>query len=77
MTELTRRLLTALVVAPLIICFIALGDPEGKFWFTDIRHFGLPFLGLILVAIFLGLWEFYKIMETRGLGPMRNTGIIG
>lgn len=77
MTELTRRLLTALVAAPLIICFIALGDPEGQFWFTDIHHFGLPFLGLILVAIFLGLWEFYKIMETRGLRPMRNTGIIG
>ena len=52
MTELTRRLLTALVAVPLLLGFIALGDPEGQFWFTDIHHFGLPFLGLISVAIF-------------------------
>ncbi len=77
MTELTRRLLTALVVIPFLLGFIALGDPEGKFWFTDIHHFGLPFLGLIIVAIFLGLRELYRIMEARGFRPMRSIGIIG
>jgi phosphatidate cytidylyltransferase len=39
------------------------------------RRGGMHFLALIGLVIFLGMWEFYRIMESKGVLPRRWFGI--
>jgi phosphatidate cytidylyltransferase len=61
--NLARRLLTALVALPLILAGLLLGPPV---------------LGaaIVLLALLLGVWEFFGLMEARSLVPYRVTGVI-
>jgi phosphatidate cytidylyltransferase len=61
--DLARRVLTALLVLPLVLAGLLLGP---------------ALLGgaIVLVVLLLGLWEFFGIIEARGLVPYRVTGLI-
>ncbi|HVR72106.1 MAG TPA: phosphatidate cytidylyltransferase [Vicinamibacteria bacterium] len=61
--NLVRRVATAALVLPLLLAGLLLGP---------------PFLGagLILAALLLGLWEFFGLIEARGLAPYRVTGVV-
>ena len=41
-----------------------------------VRRGGLYFLALIDMLILVGLWEFYKMMEAKGLRPYKSIGIL-
>ena len=61
--NLARRVITALVVLPLLMAALFLGP---------------PLLGVLLVATaaLVGLWEFFGFVEARQLKPMRRTGVV-
>jgi len=40
------------------------------------RRGGFYYLALIDIMIFIGLWEFYKMMEAKGLRPYKALGIL-
>ncbi len=40
------------------------------------RRGGYYFLGLIDIMILIGLWEFYRMMEAKGLRPYKTMGIL-
>jgi len=40
------------------------------------RRGGYYYLALIDIMIFIGLWEFYKMMEAKGLRPYKMMGIL-
>jgi len=40
------------------------------------RRGGYYYLGLIDIMILIGLWEFYKMMEAKGLKPYKTMGIL-
>jgi phosphatidate cytidylyltransferase len=61
--DLFRRVATALVVLPILLAGLLLGPP-------------LLGAGIVLVALLLGLWEFFGLLEARGLVPYRVTGVI-
>ena len=61
--NLARRLLTALVALPLILAGLLLGPP-------------LLGAAIVLLTLLLGVWEFFGLMEARGLVPYRVTGVI-
>ncbi|MBI4208314.1 MAG: phosphatidate cytidylyltransferase [Deltaproteobacteria bacterium] len=62
MTELAKRFVTASVLIPMVLL--------GIFWG------GLPFLLLVLAAIALGEGEFFRLMEAKGVVPLRRVGIL-
>lgn len=41
-----------------------------------VRRGGVYFLALIDILILVGLWEFYKMMEAKGLRPYKSIGIL-
>jgi phosphatidate cytidylyltransferase len=61
--DLARRVLTAVLVLPLVLAGLLLGP---------------ALLGgaIVLVVLLLGLWEFFGIVEARGLVPYRVTGVV-
>jgi phosphatidate cytidylyltransferase len=61
--DLTRRVLTAVLVLPLVLAGLLLGP---------------ALLGgaIVLLVLLLGLWEFFGIIEARGLVPYRVTGVV-
>jgi phosphatidate cytidylyltransferase len=61
--NLARRVLTALVVLPILLAALLLGPPL----------FGAA---VVLAALLLGLWEFFGLLQARGLVPYRVTGIV-
>jgi phosphatidate cytidylyltransferase len=61
--DLARRVATAAVVLPAILAALLLGP---------------PLLGgaVVLIVLLLGLWEFFGLIESRGLVPYRVTGVV-
>ncbi len=45
--------------------------------FIIARRGGYYFLALIDIMILVGLWEFYRMMEAKGLRPYKAMGILG
>ncbi len=62
MSNLTQRVLTAVVGVPLLYFVFYLG--------------GIPFLIFILAVIFLGELEFFKLLEAKGVSSERESGVI-
>lgn len=62
LSNLQQRLLTALVVVPILVLLFWLG--------------GLWFLALVLAVIYLGMNEFYRLIQAKGLLPQQEVGII-
>ncbi len=63
MSNLAKRVLTAVFGVPLLFYLFYVG--------------GIPFLLLVLIIIFLGLREFYNIMEAKGFRANWKTGVLG
>jgi phosphatidate cytidylyltransferase len=61
--NLLRRIATALVALPLLLAAILRGPEE------------LP-VAIMAVVVLLGLLEFYRLLEARGLRPLRLTGVV-
>jgi phosphatidate cytidylyltransferase len=61
-SSLARRLLASAIFIP---CLIILA-----------RKGGIYYLALIDLVILVGLWEFYRVMETKGLKPYKWVGIV-
>ena len=40
------------------------------------RRGGYHFLALVDIIIFIGLWEFYGMMEAKGIRPFKTVGVI-
>jgi phosphatidate cytidylyltransferase len=59
--SLTLRVLATVVFVPALIIIT--------------RRGGLHFLGLIGMVIFLGMWEFYRLIESKGIRPRRWLGL--
>jgi phosphatidate cytidylyltransferase len=57
-----KRVLAALIYIPCL--------------FVITRRGGLYYLALIDVMILIGLWEFYRMMESKGLRPYKALGIL-
>jgi phosphatidate cytidylyltransferase len=62
MSNLSKRLLTAAIVIPVLILLFYLG--------------GLWFFALIEIVIYIGVAEYYRMIETKGLLPQRWVGTI-
>lgn len=62
MSNLTQRILTAIIALPIVIYLLVVG--------------GIPFSILIGAAVFVGLHEFFVMMEARGFKPMKTTGYV-
>ena len=62
MSNLTSRILVALVGIPALVGIILYG--------------GVAFLGLIVLASSIGLWEFYRMAEQKGMFPNAVLGIV-
>ena len=45
-------------------------------FFIVTRKGGYHFLALVDLVIFIGMWEFYSIMETKGIRPYKGIGIL-
>ncbi len=63
MSNLTQRLISAAVIIPALIYLFYKG--------------GTPFIVLIEVVIVLGMGEFYRMVEARGLAPQKGMGTLG
>ena len=61
--NLARRVGTAVVALPALLAACFLGPPA------------LP-VALVAVAVLLGLWEFFRLLEARRLRPQRRTGCV-
>ena len=61
-SELTRRLLTATVLIPLVLWIISLG--------------GIPYLVTVMVFALLAQREFYKLIEDKGAMPIEGLGLV-
>jgi phosphatidate cytidylyltransferase len=61
--NLARRVVTALVVLPVLLAALLLGPP-------------LLGAAVVLIALLLGVWEFFGLIEARGLVPFRVTGVV-
>jgi phosphatidate cytidylyltransferase len=61
--NLARRVVTALVVLPVLLAGLLLGPP-------------LLGAAVVLIALLLGVWEFFGLIEARGLVPFRVTGVV-
>ena len=61
-SSVTKRLLASAVYIP---CLIIIAKRGGYYY-----------LALIDIIILVGLWEFYKMMEAKGLRPYKAIGII-
>jgi phosphatidate cytidylyltransferase len=61
--NLARRVITALVVLPVLLAALLLGPP-------------LLGAAVVLIALLLGMWEFFGLVEARGLVPFRVTGML-
>jgi phosphatidate cytidylyltransferase len=61
--DLARRVATAAVVLPAVLAALLLGP---------------PLLGgaVVLIVLLLGLWEFFGLLQARGLVPYRVTGVM-
>ncbi len=57
-----RRVAASIVFIP---CFIIIT-----------KRGGLQFLALIDIIIFIGTWEFYRMMESKGIKPYKGIGIV-
>jgi phosphatidate cytidylyltransferase len=62
MSNLTLRLLTAIVLVPGLVYLILLG--------------GIPFTVLVAAAVAVGLYEFNMMMEARGFKPVKTVSYI-
>ena len=63
MGETLTRVVVAIVVLPIILLLVYLGG----WWFT----------GLIAVVVAIGVWEFYRLAEAKGLHPLKALGVTG
>ncbi len=61
MTELMRRVLFAVVAAPIVLVILALG--------------GAPLAALLAVASAVGAWEFFRLARGAGNQPLDDIGI--
>jgi phosphatidate cytidylyltransferase len=61
--NLARRVVTALVVLPVLLAGLLLGPP-------------LLGAAVVLITLLLGVWEFFGLIEARGLVPFRVTGVV-
>jgi phosphatidate cytidylyltransferase len=61
--NLARRVITALVVLPVVLAGLLLGPP-------------LLGAAVVLVALLVGVWEFFGLIQARGLVPFRVTGVM-
>jgi phosphatidate cytidylyltransferase len=61
--NLARRVITALLVLPVLLAGLLLGPP-------------LLGAAIVLVVLLLGLWEFFGLLQARGLSPYRVTGVL-
>jgi phosphatidate cytidylyltransferase len=61
--NLARRVLTALVVLPVLLAGLLLGP-------------GVLGAAIVLAVLLIGLWEFFGLLEARGLSPYRVTGVL-
>ncbi len=61
MSELTRRVLFAVVAAPLVLVILDLG--------------GAPLAALLAVASAIGAWEFFRLARSAGNQPLDDIGI--
>jgi len=61
--NLARRVITALVVLPVVLAGLLLGPP-------------LLGAAVVLVALLVGVWEFFGLIQARGLVPFRVTGVV-
>lgn len=61
-SSIVLRILASIVFIP---CFIIIT-----------RRGGYHFLALLDIIIFIGLWEFYGMMEAKDIRPYKSTGII-
>jgi phosphatidate cytidylyltransferase len=57
-----RRILASIIFIPCLIIIAHRG--------------GFYYLALMDIMIFIGLWEFYKMMEAKGLRPYKTIGIL-
>lgn len=62
-SNLVRRVGTALVALPLILAAVFLGPP----WLT---------VALVAAALVVGLFEFFSLLRARGIRPMRRIGLV-
>jgi phosphatidate cytidylyltransferase len=60
-SSIALRVVASIVFIP---CFIIIA-----------RRGGLHFLALINIVIFIGMWEFYGMMQAKGMRPYRGVGI--
>lgn len=60
--ELRKRLMTAAVAVPILLLLIYVG--------------GIPFLLLIITFIIAGIWEFNRILESRGYHPQPEISLL-
>jgi phosphatidate cytidylyltransferase len=61
--NLARRVATALVVLPAILAALLLGPP----WLA---------LAIVVIALLVGLVEFFALLRARGIRPMRLVGVL-
>jgi phosphatidate cytidylyltransferase len=62
-SNLARRVATAAVAIPAILAALFLGPPA-------------LLVGLVAVALLIGLWEFFGLARARSLQPFRATGLL-
>ncbi|MDZ7860136.1 MAG: phosphatidate cytidylyltransferase [Candidatus Krumholzibacteriota bacterium] len=61
----TRSILKRIIISIIFLPFILLITRKG----------GLYFLVLVTILIISGLWEFYRMVEAKGIKPSKLTGI--
>ncbi|MGH7668230.1 MAG: phosphatidate cytidylyltransferase [Gemmatimonadaceae bacterium] len=61
MSELTRRVLFAVIAAPLVLAILVIG--------------GAPLAALLAIASALGAWEFFRLARSAGNQPLDDIGI--
>ena len=62
MSNLTQRVLTAVVAIPVIVVLCMVG--------------GIPFFIFVALASAVALWEFYRLSESKGAKPLTRLGIL-
>ncbi len=62
MSNLTVRVLTAIVAVPVLIYLLLIGGP--------------PFAALVGAAVVIALYEFFAMMEARGYKPVKTASYI-
>jgi len=62
LSELSKRIITAVIFLPVLVCLATIGR--------------IYYVILVEIGIILGTYEFFKILEARGLQPYKKLGIL-